>query len=69
MKLLGVTEKHDNEGKFFFKHTKLSSRCAVAELTQGRRKERRAWDFLFQGDLRSGEKRHTKFSKSQSVTG
>ena len=40
-----------------------------AELTKGPRKKRKAWDFLFQDDLRSGEKRHSKFLKSQLVTG
>lgn len=43
--------------------------CAVTELTKGPKKKRNAWGSLFQGDLRSGEKRLSKFSRSQSVTG
>ena len=43
--------------------------CAVTELTKGPRKKRKVWGSLFQGDLRSGEKRLSKFLRSQSVTG
>ena len=43
--------------------------CVVTELTKGPRKKRKVWGSLFQGDLRSGEKRLSKFLRSQSVTG